>query len=813
VLVLHLSDVHLTPPNTDLNLIWNGVTGVLDGEKLTSFDFVVVSGDLSQAAARGEYDLLEVFAATHLMPLVGGVRRRIVFVPGNHDVSWNHDVASPVQITREFNLGSGHAELERVVRSLKASPQGCGYRMAVSRYGHAELLKLADPAMYARRFEEVQGFLARFYEGQLSDAPNKPFNLLADPELGDDWSAHVFPDSNVAFFGFNSCHLNDAYWHGAHLNPSAVAKANQHRRQLKADYPEMEMVAVWHHGFVSERGRPDRLTLEDVGQLLSAGFRVGFHGHTHLADEKVVDLLRHRFAVISTGSLGAGKKERPGAVGNQFSVVRILPNQVQVQRFSSAEHHRMYESSPVSRFPLSQVAESRPDVPLNRVSEHERVWTVGDNGVAHVAVSLYEVHTSSPLPLAVLSPPFCNAISEKASLESGMVDVERRALPDGRVRYSLSRAGTYNRVAWEYVVSNCIALTKAELSILPNRATIFPNLPGGRELRSHTVRFETGNLKLRISLPKGCPIADARPVVERQLEVDQEEHWERQPAEEKRCSVTLELNGTEASLVVQNPTIGLRYGISFVPVREGDEIPAGARMIASRILDCCRKQVGSFEQKSGLSGIFTGMFMKLLRQVPELGVKESDGPLLLDGKDSWCAFLWNSDHRQLQPVFGQFAPRSWARSFHAGNGVAGHAFRFSDEAGWLEGGDGTRASCIFERPSPTSSKYDWILSLPLLVGREGPSIGVVSFGGTDSAHPAGRALRDLVNEMQRTGGRKEASSSEQYKLLDNLGSAVNTAFWGLVKDEGQLTAKWFTPYDRTCAEKILDNLLKPESSA
>src|SRR5690242_2364855 len=120
--ILHLSDLHVTEPGQSLDDVWMHPAQALTTLHPNPFDFVVVSGDLTQRASPAEYDELLAFAETRLIPLVQNKdRARIVFVPGNHDVDWAADIGEPVRLTglrtaHDFDL------IEQEMQRLKRSP-------------------------------------------------------------------------------------------------------------------------------------------------------------------------------------------------------------------------------------------------------------------------------------------------------------------------------------------------------------------------------------------------------------------------------------------------------------------------------------------------------------------------------------------------------------------------------------------------------------------------------------------------------------------------------------------------------------------
>jgi len=60
--ILHLSDLHVTEPGQTLDDVWMHPAQALSTIHSTPFDYIVVSGDLTQRATVAEYDELGAFA-------------------------------------------------------------------------------------------------------------------------------------------------------------------------------------------------------------------------------------------------------------------------------------------------------------------------------------------------------------------------------------------------------------------------------------------------------------------------------------------------------------------------------------------------------------------------------------------------------------------------------------------------------------------------------------------------------------------------------------------------------------------------------
>jgi len=803
--ILHLSDLHVTEPGQTLDDVWMHPAQALSSLHPAPFDFIVVSGDLTQRGTVAEYDELKAFADARLLPIVASNdRARVVFVPGNHDVDWSAEIGEPVRLT---SLRSAHDFdlIEQEMQRLKRSPDLSELRIDVGRYGHLDLVKLRPGAEYNRRFSNLQRFLDSFY-GDSLDGRGRVFDLL-DPNEREHWSAHVFPSEKVAFFGFNSCHRNDRYWTGAAISTRAVSAARDFANGLDRDTLR---VAVWHHGFTSERGRPDYLTLQDVGTLYAAGFRIGFHGHTHQESSKLVELFKSRFVIISTGSLGAAAHERPGAVGNQFSVVRLSPSTVSVEVYERDGEAGEYALEPKRKYfevNWEPVAQAERFV---KAREHSRIWTVGDDGIALVEVELRDFVAPVETPIAVLEPPYNNVQAEpRATTWRGRRDVKEEPLGDGRVRFMLQGADKTERyLTWSYHLSNAVALTQAELNLLERRDRWYPNLKDGFDVRSHVVRFESDHLTLALVFADGSggTIEEAYPMVERMYEQFGEEKWEPVEFEQERCTSHFVVGKTHIELKIPGPIVGYRYALAYRPGGRGREYPEAAKWTARALLErCCGKPLSSQSMSTKLTDAVGTSIYKIATASP-WGAQTA--PIsrggLLGERGSWMGMIWDQQLRLLCPAFGQFWPQSWAARFAAGSGVAGHAFRFNKTAAWHRDANAT-TSIVYQRVPDHhrlfSRHYRWILCFPLrLAPEEEASLGVVCLASEEEATQVERALGHLARAICT-----ETLDPEAAKLRRMLETVVNVVFWTLVAEAKDGLSESEQRYPRQVLKSLLSS--------
>ena len=774
--ILHVSDLHVTKPHRTLEQVWNGPHGALGGD---TFDYIIVSGDLSQRATPAQYDELHGFVTQTLVrrltlrsgeptPDLG----RIVFVPGNHDVDWSADVYDPVRVSGIKD--DSFTELRADVAALRAEPETGDVRMFISDVGHFELLRIKRSA-YPQRFANVQAFLDRVYldaggKHALARPRCRPFALL-DPSGDGDWSAHVFPGDNVAFVGLSSCARNDRYWHGARFDDRAIASARAHIEELRGKYPGMLFVAVWHHGFASEVGRPDRLTLNDIGTLYNLGVRLGFHGHTHIDELEYHDLLSERLVIVATGSIGAGDGDLPRGTNNQFSVVDVYPSRVDIKRYELTRKN-VYLATAESLW-LAR-APARTAVGPSRAARHRRTFRVNKDGIAEVIVELSGVEASGSLPLAIVSPPFCSVAHQPAATNHGQIEVQRTPLPDGRVRFWLAEAAGVNSCRWSYYVSNTVALTQPELAILPPRKPWYTNIGADEDARSHTVRINVDDLELCLKFEDGVPpIASARPLVERRQLDGQDGYWEVDELETQRAASDFRVDAGRREIVlrVPAPIAEHRYSIVFKPGDGAAPYPLRGAQIGRRIVELCRNE---HQRACRLRDQLTDAVGRVLANV-----LKPEGSL-----GAWTGFIWHSEKRRLLTAFGDFPVKGWASRFEAGTGVAGHAFRHNYSVGWVRPSDALdrrepgRENTIYQQlPDHYAGepvRYEWVLTLPLWLEQTGPSIGVVGLARERSRTVVDHRLRALAEEISSARGEVSEASAA---LLKKLQHQVNAAFW------------------------------------
>lgn len=204
--ILHISDLH-----KDESCNYNQLLDSLKADKdkfpslgIAPVKYIVVSGDLVHGSNKDDakeaceeisqqYAEVAVFLQGLVSTFLDGEIRRLVIVPGNHDMnrSISKYAMKPIDVT----------QVERVKRSYWESFG----RKQIYRFDWKTLsfFEINDEVAYSQRFDSFESFYNAFYNSIGRKFPTKPENEAYTLE---------FPEDNIAFACFNSCYQLD------HLN-------------------------------------------------------------------------------------------------------------------------------------------------------------------------------------------------------------------------------------------------------------------------------------------------------------------------------------------------------------------------------------------------------------------------------------------------------------------------------------------------------------------------------------------------------------------------------------------------------------------
>lgn len=303
--ILHISDLHKKEAYDFDNLYDSMVDDSVDyaAKGIMKPNVIVVSGDLIRGGTPDEIDAQYKESKEFLEKLttyfLKGDKRRILIVPGNHDVDWNVSKAVMKSIPKpQFQQDEDNEETKKKYLKEKSEYDRI---MTLFRKGDLpyyrwdwdvqELKCIEDKISYKKRFEKFATFYKDFYGIEYSLNPQKQYKLFD------------FPDEGFCFVGFNSCNLNDHLNYSGKIAPQCVTSASKEMAVLK----DRVFIGVWHHNINGIPIVDNYLDYRVLDSLLKMDMRVGLHGHQHYSSVikryKNVDKEDNYMYLISTGSL------------------------------------------------------------------------------------------------------------------------------------------------------------------------------------------------------------------------------------------------------------------------------------------------------------------------------------------------------------------------------------------------------------------------------------------------------------------------------------------------------------------------------
>ncbi len=320
--ILHISDLHrdLTNELGNAPLLESLVRDVERYHKndppIPKPALCIVSGDLVYGAKPGSPRFADELTRQYAQAkeLLVGIadrlfesnRQRIVLVPGNHDVSYNHVLNSAHQIP----LPSTEAERSKLVSELFQ------HRTKI-RWSWSQLcfFRIIDESKYAERLADFAAAYKDFYQG------SRTFSL--DASLQFDF--FDYPHLDFTVLGLSSCDRNDPLNRVAAIHPDALAGATNALRQAK--YSGRIVAAAWHHSLFGIPTQNDFIDSEMLLHLTDAGVSLGFHGHQHRArcieERHQVAGDGRKIVVISASTLCAGPSQLSPGEPRGYNIVEI----------------------------------------------------------------------------------------------------------------------------------------------------------------------------------------------------------------------------------------------------------------------------------------------------------------------------------------------------------------------------------------------------------------------------------------------------------------------------------------------------------
>ena len=314
---LHVSDLHRDPASPLSNSVLLDSLK-RDRDRYTSSedttirppDFIIVSGDIIQGVdhedSEAESNLQKQYeeACDFLNNLtehfVGGEKKRVIIVPGNHDVSGYH-----------FRKSLEHVDIVPEAKTELVNELFTPNSLLRWSWQELALYKVADLEMYKQRFAPFNDFYSNFYEGRRSYSiePREQFDIFE------------FTDWGFTVAGFCSCYNNDLFNRQGIISSDCIAGASEQLRSI----PNRGWlrIAVWHHHIEGPPSQVDYMDPDIVQNLIDGGFSLAFHGHQH-KPQFLNTRFRHgsdrRITVIGAGTLCGNAALR---FGRSYNLVEL----------------------------------------------------------------------------------------------------------------------------------------------------------------------------------------------------------------------------------------------------------------------------------------------------------------------------------------------------------------------------------------------------------------------------------------------------------------------------------------------------------
>lgn len=325
VSILHISDLHRSNgcEITNASLLASLVN---DRDKYTSSedpkikapDLIIVSGDVirgsikpdgSEEEVKEQYEEALKFLndlATHFLD---GDKKRLILIPGNHDIDWKFSRDSMAKIDKEAVFDAN----DKVKNHLLKDAINTNSKIRWN-WRDLSFYEITSYEMYHKRLEAFSNFYSSFYGGgkQYSLDPTKQYDIFD------------LPIYNLTIVAFNSCYNNDHLRLVGDINPECIANASMDLREYRKI--GRLILATWHH---NTKGLPYDSNYMDNSKLknfIDSGIAIGFHGHQHKTElihayNDVID--QKKIIVFSAGTLCGGPNELPVGNNRQYNLVEV----------------------------------------------------------------------------------------------------------------------------------------------------------------------------------------------------------------------------------------------------------------------------------------------------------------------------------------------------------------------------------------------------------------------------------------------------------------------------------------------------------
>ena len=310
--ILHISDLHKDKNDSYDDLISSLELDADNYEKagIKRPEIIVVSGDIIKGAMgvdaaneiKDQYSQASIFLESLTDLFLDGDKRRLIIVPGNHDI--NREV-SKVSMTI-IEHGSNERDLHKHLYDDNS----------LIRWNWKDLhfYEISNRDTYNSRFDHFIEFFNGFYNGvhELSTIREEQSCIFHLKEY------------NIAFIGFNSCdgldHLNTA----GKINSTTLTRL---RKPLKELHNSGNLlIGVWHHHTNGSPYENNYLDKRILTAMIDRHIYMGLHGHQHIseiANEFKGSINEQSLYLVSAGTLYGNIKDLPPGTSRQYNIIEI----------------------------------------------------------------------------------------------------------------------------------------------------------------------------------------------------------------------------------------------------------------------------------------------------------------------------------------------------------------------------------------------------------------------------------------------------------------------------------------------------------
>ena len=328
--ILHISDLHRSKgsPISNTALISSLISDreKYIGEetpKIYSPTLIIVSGDIIRGSSNpnsqesikeieDQYKEADEFLTALADNFLEGEKKRIIVIPGNHDIDWKYSKDSMEKLENADVLDSRNIVNWAILKdSLR--PQ------SNTRWSWKDLsfYKITRPDIYDKRLEAFSKFYYNFYDGHRSYSltPSEQYDVFDYSEL------------DLSIVAFNSCYNNDHLRFVGDIHPDCISKASLQLREL-AKRGRL-ILGTWHH---NTKGGPFESNYMDGSVLknfIDSKISIGFHGHQHRMEaiHEYSDIVEQKSLIIfSAGTLCGGPDELPTGINRQYNIIEFERN-------------------------------------------------------------------------------------------------------------------------------------------------------------------------------------------------------------------------------------------------------------------------------------------------------------------------------------------------------------------------------------------------------------------------------------------------------------------------------------------------------